>query len=244
MDLPLGATLPLAFVLGMGHALDADHIAAVAALSGDARGLRRAVWRGVAWGLGHTLTIAAAGGAVLALRVGVPERATLVLELLVGIVLVALGGRTLMIALRASAHTHEHVHDGVRHVHWHVHVPRGGAEETPGHGSHEHGHTRGDTVRAILVGGLHGLAGSAGAALLALTTVPTLAGGVAYLLLFGAGSIAGMALVSLALGAPLAIARRRYPPLARLLGAAAGIACVLVGAMLAWGAGTARGLFA
>ena len=247
MDLAPGAPLALAFLIGMWHALDADHVAAVAALLGDGGGPRRALRSGVAWGAGHALVLAAAGALILVLRLSVPERTTLILEALVGIMLAGLGVRAILLALRTRLHAHEHAHHGVPHAHWHAHLEAGSPAalhlphpEAP----HAHPHSAGDLLRAILVGGMHGLAGSAGAALLALAAVPTIAGGIVYLILFGAGSIVGMGVVSLVVGAPLAVARRRYPPVYRWLSTAAGLASLVVGAFIAWEAGVGRGLFA
>ncbi len=237
-----GAPLALAFLIGMWHALDVDHVAAMASLLGDGGGARRAIRSGLAWGTGHALVLAAAGGGILVLRLGVPEATTLILEGLVGLMLAGLGLRAILLAARMRLHAHEHLHDGRHHAHWHAHVADRSKADT--HGQHDaaphlHPHSAGEVLRAILVGGMHGLAGSSGAALLALAAVPSVAGGIIFLILFGAGSIVGMGMVSLAVGAPLAVARRRYPPLYRWLSTSAGIASLVVGAILAWEAGAA-----
>lgn len=229
-DLPVAATLLLGFVLGLRHALDADHVAAVAALSTGRGGVRRALVTGISWGVGHAAVLGAVGIAVLFLRVGIPERLALLFELAVGMMLVGLGGVAIHGAFRAHLHAHAHRHDGVAHEHLHFHVmPHPDEEED---GIHRHPHPMRLAVRPLLVGGLHGLAGSAALSLLVLTTIPTILLGCVYLGLFGAGSVAGMAVMSLVLAAPLALARRRALWLHRTLRAAAGFGSLALGLVL------------
>lgn len=229
-DVPIAATLLLGFVLGLRHALDADHVAAVAALSTGEGGVRRALATGFSWGLGHALVLGAVGFGVLLLRVGIPEKVALLFELAVGIMLVGLGAAAIHGALRARLHAHVHRHDGVAHEHLHFHVvPH--ADETE-EGAHRHPHPVRLALRPLLVGGLHGLAGSAALSLLVLTTIPAIVPGCAYLGLFGAGSVAGMAVMSLVLAGPLALARRRALWLHRALRIAAGAGSMVLGLVL------------
>jgi ABC-type nickel/cobalt efflux system permease component RcnA len=239
MDVSITATLALGLVLGLRHALDADHVAAVATIVGERRedGLRRSLLAGLCWGAGHTLTLGAAGILILALRITIPERLALAFELIVALMLVGLGASALRGALRDRLHVHEHRHDGVRHAHLHFHAARHGDGE-----EHRHPHPIRSALRPLLVGGLQGLAGSAGPALLVLATAPSLVIGLIYLGVFGAGSILGMAAMSLALGAPLVIAGRRSLGLHRALRAAAGLGSLAVGILLAWDLGVERGL--
>ncbi len=205
MSVPITTTLALGFVLGLRHALDADHVAAVAALNASREGLRRALVNGFSWGAGHALTLGAAGGVALALRSAVPDRLALAFEFGVGLMLIVLGSAALRGVLRDRLHVHTHRHDDL--------------------------------------GGAHGLAGSAALALLVLTEMPTVLAGCFYLLVFGAGSIAGMTLMSLVLGAPLVIARRRALWLARGLRAAAGLGSLGIGLAILWETGVTGGLF-
>jgi hypothetical protein len=229
-DAPVVATLVLGFVLGLRHALDADHVAAVAALSSGRGGLRRALATGVSWGVGHAAVLGAVGFAVLLLRVGVPARLALLFELAVGVMLVALGAAAIGGALRARLHAHRHEHDGVAHEHLHFHVVPHAEDGEPG--DHRHPHPLRLELRPLLVGGVHGLAGSAAISLLVLTTLPTIVLGCLYLGLFGAGSVAGMALMSLALAAPLSLARRCALRLHRALRFAAGLGSLGLGLSL------------
>lgn len=240
MDVSVTATLALGLVLGLRHALDADHLAAVAAIVWERHedGLRRSLLAGLFWGAGHTLALGAAGTLILALRINISERLALVFELIVALMLVGLGASALRGALRDRLHVHEHRHDGVRHAHLHFHAARHGDEA-----EHRHPHPIRSAIRPLVVGGLQGLAGSAGPTLLVLAAAPSVLIGLIYLGVFGAGSIIGMAAMSLALGAPLAIARRRSLWLHRTLRAAAGVGSLAVGIMLAWDLGVDRGLF-
>lgn len=223
-DTALLTTLGAALLLGMRHALDADHVAAVATFAGRRGGLRQALRTGLSWGAGHAATVTLIGGLLVVLRVSVPARVGQLFESLVGLMLIGLGGAAVSRALRSRLHAHEHEHDGVVHSHLHFHpMPHEG--EAP----HRHPHPFRPTLRPFLVGGMHGLAGSAALVLLVLTTIPTILAGCLYLGIFGIGSILGMALVSLLLGAPLAIARRRGLWLQRGFGVAAGLASILVG---------------
>ncbi|HEU4402437.1 MAG TPA: urease accessory protein UreH [Candidatus Polarisedimenticolia bacterium] len=236
-DASLAATLLVGFLLGLRHALDADHVAAVAAIVSGRDGVRRSVLTGVFWGLGHALTIGGVGLVLLALRATVPPRLALFFEFAVAVVLMILGGVALAGVLRGRVHAHRHEHDGVPHAHLHFHAAPHGDDA-----AHRHPHPLRAMVRPFLVGTLHGLAGSGALVLLVLATVPTLLLGCLYLGIFGAGSIAGMALMSLALAAPLVLAQRRVLWLYRALRGAAGLGSLGLGLLLAWRIGRA-GLF-
>jgi hypothetical protein len=231
----VGAILILGFVLGMRHALDADHLAAVATLAGGRGGVGRAMATGLAWGIGHALVLGMVGGTLVVLKVAIPGRLVMAFESLVAVMLVALGGWALAGALRSRVHGHRHEHDGVVHDHLHFHpVPHAGDRSPAGDAPHRHPHPLRFALRPLLVGGVHGLAGSAALSLLVLATVPTVILGFVYLAVFGAGSIAGMGLMAAALGAPLVIARKRGLWLHRALRAAAGAGSLGIGFKVAW----------
>jgi MFS family permease len=230
MHVPVAATIVLGLLLGLRHALDADHVAAVAALTEGREGLRRSLLTGVWWGAGHALALGAVGGPLLAARATLPPRLVLGFELTAALMLIVLGSAALYGALRVRIHVHEHSHDGVLHAHLHFHaVPH------EGESGHHHPHPLRFALRPLLVGSVHGLAGSGAPALLILTTVPTALIGCLYLGVFGVGSILGMSFMSLVLAAPLAMARRRAAWLYRPLRAAAGIGSLALGASLVWG---------
>jgi ABC-type nickel/cobalt efflux system permease component RcnA len=218
----MSGTLLLGFVLGLRHALDADHLAAVAAMIGDRGGMRRALLTGLSWGLGHALALGTAGGALIVLRLSLPERLAAFFELAVAFMLIGLGVAALAGMLRPQLHAHEHEHGGTRHLHLHLH-------SSPGETTHAHEHTLRSGLRPFLVGTLHGLAGTGALVLLVLTSLPDILSGCLYLLVFGIGTLGGMAIMGLVLGAPLLIARRRAAWLYTLLRAAAGIGSVALG---------------
>jgi ABC-type nickel/cobalt efflux system permease component RcnA len=214
------------FLMGVRHAFEADHLAAVASLATRTRGLRSGLVQGAAWGVGHTLTLLLVGGACLMLGQAMPERWAAGLEAVVGVMLLALGADALRRSRRQRVHVHVHRHDdGTRHWHAHRHEPE--AAHDPAR--HEHAHPSHLTARALAVGLVHGLAGSAALFLLALQAVPSPGLGLAYIALFGAGSIAGMTLLAAVIMVPL---RAASPVLARVQGgleAAIGVATVGIG---------------
>ncbi|GBD28255.1 hypothetical protein HRbin31_00268 [bacterium HR31] len=214
--------LGAAFVLGVRHALDPDHLVAVSTLVAEERRLWPAARLGLWWGAGHLLPIAAVGLPLLALRVRLPEAWEHTVDLGVGVLLVVLGLRTLWLLRRERVHFHVHEHDGRAHLHFHTHL--GGPD-------HAHAHTsEGFRGRiSFLVGMVHGLAGSGAAAVVAMTAATSLAAGVAYLLAFGVGTWAGMFLTSLCIAAPTLAAVSRWERLYRIVRASAGLASVAVG---------------
>ncbi len=223
---PAIVTLLVGFVLGMKHSTEADHLAAVSTLVSDAVGTGHAASVGAWWGLGHLLTILVAGGTLLTLQIRMSPRVEWALELLVALVLIVLGIRALQNCVRGRYHFHTHEHGGRVHTHLHFH-PLG--EPSHQHDSSAHLHTRpvrGNGIRSMLVGMAHGLAGTAGLALLVLGSIPSRPLGFAYLLVFGLGALVGMAAFSAVLGLPFARASRRLGWLYALrmaTGAASGI---------------------
>jgi len=214
--------LGAAFVLGVRHALDPDHLVAVSTLVAEERRLWPAARLGLWWGAGHLLPIAAVGLPLLALRVRLPEAWEHTVDLGVGVLLVVLGLRTLWALRRERVHFHVHEHDGRSHPHFHTHL--GGPD-------HAHTHTsEGARGRiSFLIGVVHGLAGSGAAAVVAMTAATSLAAGVAYLLAFGVGTWAGMFLTSLCIAAPTLAAVSRWERLYQIVRASAGLASVAVG---------------
>lgn len=232
--------LALGFIIGMRHALEADHVAAVASLATRSASVRQTIRQGVVWGMGHTLTLFAFGAAVLALDTVVPERMAQGLELAVGVMLVILGADVLRRLVRDRVHFHVHRHrDGRVHLHAHSHAGESG------HGRHDHGHDRRWPVRALAVGVMHGMAGSAALILLTLDTVQTFAVGLLYIALFGLGSVVGMALLSTVIAIPLRWSSARGLTWAHGgLQVAIGVATVGLGGLLVYQAGFVSGLLA
>jgi len=162
----------LGFLLGMRHATDADHVVAVATIVSGERRLGPAAWIGALWGVGHTLTIATVGTAIILFNWAIPARLGLLMELSVGVMLVLLGAWNLS---RAS---------GMQTL------------------------SLAGIARPFVVGVVHGLAGSAAVALLVLATIHDPRWAIAYLLVFGAGTVAGMMLITTIIATPFAYSSR------------------------------------
>jgi sulfite exporter TauE/SafE len=218
--------LLLGLVLGMRHALEADHLAEVASLATRSKGTRGTVVQGAVWGLGHTLTLLAVGGACLLLRAAISERVAAALEGAVGVMLLLLGADVLRRMRQRRVHLHVHRHaDGTVHLHAHGHSP----EEAHDPDHHQHAH-EGFPLRALLVGMVHGLAGSAALLLLTLTTLSSAWLGLAYIAVFGIGSIAGMAVLAAVISLPLQGTARRLTGWYNGLEAVIGAGTLMVGA--------------
>lgn len=239
MDPQLLTTLILGFTLGLKHALDPDHVVAVSTIVASERSLLRSTAVGLSWGLGHTLTLLVVGLAVLFLQVRIPEKIAVLMELAVGVMLVVLGMQSIGLYRQKRLHTHPHQHPG-EESHMHLHPQEAGYAEH----AHPHPGSEGRSLlagffhdfrlrpKSLLVGMIHGLAGSATLLLLVLTTARSAAQGIAYILLFGLGSIGGMLMVSSLMGLPLAISAERFSWLNEKVGLAAGLVSIGLGVVL------------
>ncbi len=183
----------LGALFGMRHALEPDHLAAVSTLVSEHRSPSRAALLGLSWGLGHTLALVVVGAALVALQATLSPRVADLFELFVAMMLIGLGVRAILRAMREGPQgpAAVHRHDGV--VHRHAGAPR-----------HVHIGTLTLARRPLLVGIVHGLAGSGALTALVLATLPTTLTRIAYMALFGLGSSLGMAALSGLLGWPLA----------------------------------------
>ena len=196
----LAGLLLFGCLIGMQHALEADHLAAVAALSENKSSRRALVLRGGVWGLGHTITLLTVCGVLLLLGESVTAETEAFLEFVVGVMITLLGGNVLYTLWRKRPHYHIHRHgDSTAHMHVHTHV----GEEVPHAESlHDHGHHDLGLSRALFVGMVHGTAGSAGLLILA-AAANSLPQAAAYVLAIGVGSIIGMATLSFIVSFPL-----------------------------------------
>ncbi len=244
----LSPLLILGVVLGARHALDADHLVAVSTILSRERSVRNAVSVGVLWGIGHSVTILLVGGLIIALQWSVPPRIEILLEIPVALMLVILGVRSIRTTLPPREHDHQTTRSA--HVHDHVHV-HGDYIHTHGHGhdAETHGHAEEDTplakldrslssigiyhaARPVIVGIIHGLAGSAAVALLVLPLVGSVSAAILYLVLFGVGTIAGMTAVTASLSVPLATGARRWAGGQKLLIRGVGLVSIGFGIVL------------
>src|SRR5882672_5360837 len=203
-SLPIVSILAFGFVLGLKHAIDADHLAAVSTIASERRSLFSSSMVGALWGLGHTISLMIAGIAVILLHFQISERTSRALEFCVGIMLVFLGANALRkLARGGRIHMHVHEHGGRVHVHPHIHETS--HEDQP----HTH-HGLRFGARPLLIGMVHGMAGSAALMLLVLTTISSSMVGFLYISVFGAGSIGGMMIMSTLFALPARLTAERF----------------------------------
>jgi len=211
----------LGSLLGMRHALEPDHLAAVSTLVTAERSVAKAAWLGACWGLGHTLTLVTAGVVLIILRAELPSSASDAFEFLVALMLVGLGLRAIYNAARQGVDGPSRLHHHGRLVHVH-----------PGAPAHVHVGRWTFARRPLLIGAVHGLAGSGALTALVLATLPSMAARLTYMVVFGLGSTVGMAALSGVLGWPLGHLARHHT-LARLVSLTVGCVSTVLG--LFWG---------
>ncbi len=199
------------FMLGIRHALDADHITTISTLVSEHKSVRKAAMLGVAWGIGHSIALMTAGVLVLALKLTIPAAIEAWLEFLIGALLVFLGARAIWNALKEKLHSHSHGHEGKKHAHFHYHD--------------KHVHTLG-------IGMIHGLAGSAAVMLLVLATTQSVWEGVIYIAVFGTGTIMGMLIISVLIGLPFAASTGKARTFSGALKILVGAASIVLGIMI------------
>jgi hypothetical protein len=245
----LFSIVALGFFLGMRHATDPDHVIAVTTIVTGQRNLRRSALIGAFWGIGHTLTIFLVGAAIILFDLVIPARLGLSMELSVAVMLVVLGAMNLKSffsslapaengAVASLVHSHHHEHGGRAHAHLHSHPP----DEHRDFGK-ETSLARCDRalgrwavyrpLRPLMIGVVHGLAGSAAVALLVLTTIHDPYWATAYLLVFGVGTIAGMMLITMSIAATARFAGPSSRFSSRLA-MAAGLLSLAFGLLLAY----------
>jgi high-affinity nickel permease len=243
--------IALGFFLGMRHATDPDHVIAVTTIISRQRCITRAALVGAFWGIGHTFTIFVVGTLIIFFGLVIPPRIGLSMELSVGLMLIILGIMNVMSFLRSMPkstlegeqtsgvmHSHFHSHGDYVHSHSHGHEPEDHphpAERTPvawmdrvlGRiGLYQH-------LRPLVIGVVHGLAGSAAVALLVLATIRDSRWAIAYLLVFGIGTIAGMMLITMSIASTFRLFGGSQV-FFRRLGLASGVLSLGFGLMLAY----------
>ncbi|HUO34312.1 MAG TPA: hypothetical protein VMU43_04920 [Candidatus Acidoferrum sp.] len=253
--------IALGFFLGMRHATDPDHVIAVTTIVARHRKIGHAALIGAFWGVGHTLTILLVGSGIILFGWVIPTRVGLSMEFSVGLMLILLGVLNLsgMLDWITRNVTPGHTHSGVVHSHAHAHGDF--VHSHPhGHDPESHPHEAGENpvawldrhfnqigfyqaLRPLAVGLVHGLAGSAAVALLVLTTIRNPKWAIAYLLVFGVGTIAGMMLITGAMVLPFAYSDRKFARLNRSLRVASGLISVAFGLFIVYEIGIVNGLF-
>lgn len=229
----LAVVLAVALVLGLRHASDPDHLAAVSTLiaSDPEDGTRRAGRLGLAWGLGHAATLALFGLPIVLFHAYLPDAVQRGAEALVGLMIMFLAARLLVRWRRGQFHAHPHRHGATEHRHLHPHADQGARHDHP----HEPESRLGRSpVQAFGIGLVHGMGGSAGVGVLLLATIPGQAEAVGALLVLALGTAVSMAALSSAFG----YAITRGPVLRRMLAfaPAMGILTMAFGGWYALGA--------
>jgi cytochrome c biogenesis protein CcdA len=225
-------------VLGFHHALDADHVAALANLMARERSARRIVRHGASWGVGHAMTLATVVALVIVVGGAIPERWSLGLEAAAGLMLIALGAHLLFRLWRDGVHLHVHRHAG-QGAHFHFHAHRGNHAQLRGRGHalgpHDHAHGSPGALRSLLVGMVHGLAGSAALLIVAIAAMREVWGAIVYAAVFSLGTILGMIVFSALLSVPMTISFSRFPQWHRRGQALVALASLAIGAQMAFG---------
>jgi ABC-type nickel/cobalt efflux system permease component RcnA len=259
--LGLLSIIAIGFFLGMRHATDPDHVIAVTTIVSTQRKTSRAALIGALWGVGHTVTILIVGAAIILFNLVIPVRLGLSMELSVGVMLILLGAWNLTSFMRTMPpgppinapedeviHSHAHAHGDFVHSHAHTHSP-----ESHSHSSGQAPVRRLDQIfgtansylflRPLVVGIVHGLAGSAAVALLILASIRNPHWAIAYLLVFGVGTIAGMMLITMSIASTLHYVGSRFARFRYGLSAASGVVSIAFGLFLAYEICVVQGFF-
>ncbi len=233
--------LLLGVLVGLWHAIDIDHIAAIITfIAVDNSSRLRSVVYGLIWGLGHATMLMIVVLAVMTLKLQIGDEFAWLMEFLVAVMLIALALDLFRRLAKVEVHTHEHQHS-TETTHSHVHVHMENVDHAPEH--HAHGHFKGYFGRALLVGLMHGSAGSAALILLMLQTISSKALGIVYVVMFGLGSTLGMTLLTVIISAQLHRSHLRSAKWTRALRSCAAILSLSVGLFLMIKAGAGAGLF-
>ncbi len=232
------AIVALGLVLGMRHSTDPDHVVAVSTIVSRERSVRQGAIIGMMWGFGHTLTIFIVGAAIILFKLTIPPRLGLSMEMAVAAMLIFLGILNLTGVLQrvtsrltAKAWTQSSVPNlresqtAPSNNRFHRLVTRFGYYQL---------------LRPLAIGLVHGLAGSAAVALLVLSMIHSPAWAIAYLIVFGLGTVAGMMLMTTVMAIPIALTGRNS---SRYLTMASGLVSVCFGLFLVYQLGFVDGLF-
>ena len=221
MEISFLSILALGFVLGIKHAIEPDHVIAVSTIASQSKKLLRSSLAGVFWGIGHTTTLLIVGVILIFMKGEIPEKWAMSLEFLVGIMLVYLGITTIL-SLK-SIHLHQHEHDGEEH-------------------KHNHQHKSVSYLKSMLIGFVHGLAGSGAMVLLTMSTVNSAWEGAIYILIFGAGTVIGMLFFTTIIGIPFVFSVKNLN-LNKTLTQVTGVISTVFGIYYMYNLGVTEGLF-
>lgn len=237
------AVLTIGLVFGLKHATEVDHVVAISTIVSRHKNVFRSALVGALWGAGHTASLLIVGVIVLSLRIAIPERVSGWLEFGVALMIIALGVSALWRTVRTNSevHVHQHSHDGLSHTHVHFHEHEN--KHVPStQAAHSHVVSR-IGWKPVLVGMMHGLAGSGALTLLVLTQISSPLIGFLYMATFGLGSIAGMLLMSGLIGLPFAFTSGKLTHLNQGLQTVAAVLSICFGVWYAFRAGAGAMLF-
>lgn len=221
-------TLLAGLGVGIKHAFDADHLAAVSTIVSERKNLLSSLLIGGVWGIGHTASLLFAGVGVIFLKVRIKQYEN-TLELFVALMLIGLGLNVLYkLARGGRMHYHVHSHGSYTHIHPHIH----GKSPEPDPASH---HGLSLSIRPLIIGMVHGLAGSAALMLLILATINSRGLALAYIIVFGIGSVGGMMLMSMLLSLPARFTAEHFRRTHLAIRAAAGLFSLGCGLTIAYG---------
>ena len=231
-ELGLVAALILGAVLGLKHSLDPDHVVAVSTIVREYRNPFRAFWVGFSWGLGHTTTLFIIGVVIIALRMTIPDRLALFLELSVGEMLIGLGLQVIYNFRKKNVHRHIHGHDTDEHQHFDSH---GEVVDN----SQQHLQIKGIgkpffRKKSYFIGTVHGVAGSAALTMLVLASIDSPLVATAYILLFGLGSVLSMGIMTIFISLPFVLSANRLPNLNRIIQFSVGTFSIVFGGYLVY----------
>lgn len=230
MELTVGGILILGFFIGMQHAMEADHVAAVSSMASGQSSISKIASHGAIWGIGHTATLAAVAGSAIIFGATISEGMSSGLEMAVGVMLIGLGVHVIWQLVRERVHFHSHTHaDGTVHMHAHSHK---GEAKRHDNTRHAHDHPESLPWRPLVVGLMHGMAGSAALVVLTATQVSTPLVGVFYIVVFGVGSIVGMAALSAVIAVPLSFTAKGLTWLNWAMRSGIGGATIVVGILV------------
>src|SRR4051812_28831013 len=231
MEVTLLSILGLGFILGIKHAIEPDHVIAVSTIASQSKKLWHTSLAGVFWGIGHTATLFLVGIILIFMKGEIPVKWAMSLEFLVGIMLVYLGITTIFSF--KNIHVHQHQHDGDEHKHVHAHESSG---------KHEHKHKHNTYLKSMLIGLVHGLAGSGAMVLLTMSTVKSVGEAAIYILIFGAGTVIGMLFFTTIIGIPFMLSKKRRT-ISRKLSFTTGAISTVFGIYYMYNLGVNEGLF-
>ncbi len=232
------SVLLLGFMLGMRHALEGDHLAAMASILTKSDTKICAAKQGIAWGVGHTLTLLIFGLLAISLNIRILEQYSMFLEMAVGIMLIVLGLNVINQLIKRKIHVHRHDHEnGQTHIHFHSHVN----EDTDAQDIHNHFHTKNFPYSALSMGILHGLAGTASLIIIAISSTASPMMVLQYMLLFGIGSTLGMGVLSVIIAISFNVVMDKSKILYHYVVCIAGIVTVVTGGYIIYKIGFNQG---